>query len=177
MEIVLFLVVVVVLIPIMSFKYPKVKQEVDVYLVLGCPLKEDGSMGETLRNRLDQVLRINQSNTPIIVSGGSAHNQYNEALQMKQYLETKTNAFIHCEDKSTTTYENMKFSDKICKAHHYQHIGIVTSRTHCGRAYALAKKFYRNITLFPAKEPLFLKKLVKEYLARVQYLWIEYIKK
>lgn len=177
MEIILLLLLLVLALPIVAFPYPKQQQQVDVYIVLGCPIKEDGSFSITLKNRLDHVLSINQNQTPIIVCGGSAHNQYNEAQQMKQYLVTKTNTLIHCEDQSKTTYENMKFSKVICEQYKYQNIGIVTSMTHCGRAYALSKKFYHHIAIFPAKEPLSIKKLMKEYMARVQYGWIEYIKK
>ncbi len=69
---------------------------------------------------------------------------------------------------------------KICQEHHFKKIGILTSGYHVNRAYAMSRKFFDDIIMFHAPYRFTLKKMLREYISRYQYLYIEiknYLKK
>lgn len=59
----------------------------DCAIVCGYPANEDGTISNILKSRIDKAIELYQNHEIkyIIVSGGSIHNQYNEALTMKDY--------------------------------------------------------------------------------------------
>lgn len=173
----IILILLIILLPFFAFRRCKKQAEkVDACLILGCPTREDGSLRQTMIDRLNCALAMsNQVKIPVfILCGGKAHNEYCEAEAMKQYLQDKTSIPLILEDNSTTTYENFKYAQIICHQQHYHKIGIVTSKSHAPRAYALAQKFFDDIVMFEANETMSGKKFIQEYFARWTYLIIEF---
>lgn len=172
----LLILLLALLIPLFAFpRCRKKAKQVDACLILGCPTHADGSLRRTMIARLNHALDISKSVqiNAFILCGGKAHNEFSEALAMKNYLQDKTEIPLILEEKSTTTYENYLYAKQICGQYHFQSVGIVTSTSHAPRAYALAKKFFTDISMYEAKEVMTLKKWTMEYVSRWTYLLIE----
>lgn len=173
---ILLLILLFIGIPFLFF--PKCKHPesyVDCLIVLGCPAYCDGSLSITQKMRIDKAAQcIKDYHIPVcIVTGGAAHNTYSEAEVMGNYLKTLVHLEPILEDKSTTTYENMKYCQELCKKYNYKKIGVLTSSYHASRAYAMSKKFFHDVTMFNAPYRFTLKKLIREFLSRYQYIWFE----
>lgn len=92
-------------------------------IILGCGIAKDGSLPPLLRCRVDKAIEFynNQCNATgekaiFIPSGGQGNDEcISESEAMRNYLLSCgiDNEQIIIENKSTTTYENMKFSKKI----------------------------------------------------------------
>jgi len=103
----------------------KVKYNKDYIIILGCQIKKDGSLTPLLKGRVDKALtfrnnQIKETNKDLIFipSGGKGPDEkISEAEAMKNYLLKagikEKNIII--DDKSTNTYENIKFSNKLIK--------------------------------------------------------------
>ncbi|PAB59641.1 YdcF family protein [Anaeromicrobium sediminis] len=122
-------------------------KEVDYIVVLGAGLKWD-KLSATLKERLDksyEYLNKNE-NIKIVVSGGQGPDEAtSEAFAMEQYLVGLgiSKDRIIKEDKSTSTYENLKNTYDILQEEERKEkirIGIVTNRFHQFRAGVLAKE-------------------------------------
>ena len=162
--------------PILFF--PKCKHKegyVDCLIVLGCPTYVNGTMSTTQKMRVEKAAQcIKQYHIPVcILTGGAAHNKYTEAQVMGNYLKTLIDIEPILEDKSTTTYENMKNCVELCKKYNYQKVGVLTSSFHSSRAYAMSKKFFDDVVMFDAPYRFTLKKLIREYTSRYLYIYIE----
>ncbi len=114
-------------------------------IVLGCQVRgTDPSL--MLLKRLEAALDYLNSNRSAIciVSGGKGDNEYiSEAQCMFNYLTEHgiADERIICEDKSSTTSENLEFSKKIIEEHNLsKNIAIVTDGFHEFRAGIIAKK-------------------------------------
>lgn len=163
--------------PILFF--PKCKHKegyVDCLIVLGCPTYDNGNMSSTQKMRVEKAAQcIQKYNIPVcIFTGGAVRNAYTEAQVMGDYLKTLVDVEPILEDKSTTTYENMKNCVELCKKHNYQKVGILTSSFHSSRAYAMSKKFFDDVVMFNAPYRFTLKKLIREYMSRYLYIYIEF---
>ena len=89
----------------------------DCLIVLGCGLKGK-NLSQSLKERLDKALEYidKNKNAIIFVSGGQGENELiTEALAMQRYLVEKgvEEKRIVMEDRSTSTYENFKYSKNI----------------------------------------------------------------
>lgn len=89
----------------------------DVLIVLGCAVRGE-RVSLTLKLRLDAALEYleHSPNTAVIVSGGKGDGEnISEAEAMKRYLVSHgvDESRIITEDKSTSTWENFKFSKAI----------------------------------------------------------------
>ena len=88
----------------------------DHVIILGCQVGDDGSPLPLLRGRIDKALEYaaqRKEQTTFVCSGGQGADEViSEAECMKRYLVSKgiSEADIILEDKSTSTFENMKFS-------------------------------------------------------------------
>lgn len=174
--IILFILLVILFIPILFFpscKQPE--QKVDCLLVLGCPTYQNGEMSITQKYRVEKAANVIQKyNIPVcIIAGGKAHNDFSEAEVMANYLKTLIDIEPILEDKSTTTFENMKFTKILCEQNHYKKIGILTSGYHASRAFAMSKKFFDDVVMFKAPYRFTIKKMIREFLSRYQYIYIE----
>lgn len=176
MIILLILILFLLFLPILFF--PKCKHKegyVDCLIVLGCPTYDNGSMSITQKLRVEKAAQsIKEHHIPVcILTGGAAHNEYTEAQVMGDYLKTLIDIEPILEDKSTTTYENMKNCVELCKIYNYQKVGVLTSAYHSSRAYAMSKKFFDDVVMFNAPYRFTFKKLIREYLSRYLYIYIE----
>ena len=92
----------------------------DFLIILGCGLRKDGTPTPLLRGRIDRALAFYERQKAetgkelcFITSGGQGPGEANsESLAMKNYLMEHgiPEKLIIEEDKSTDTFENMKFS-------------------------------------------------------------------
>lgn len=125
-------------------------------VVLGCKVRGEKPT-RMLRRRLDTAYEALEKypNTLCIVSGGQGDNEVvSEAYAMKKYLVEKgiDEDRIIMEDKSTSTYENLKFTyDILEKMGSSKNVTIVTDGFHQYRASLIAKSLdYSDITAFSA---------------------------
>lgn len=112
-------------------------------LILGCKVK-DGRPSLMLKRRLDaayEYLSVNED-VMVIVSGGKGEDELiSEAQCMKEYLVGRgiSDERIIMEDKSESTYENLKFSYEIIDQNKLNRkITIVTDAYHQLRAEMIA---------------------------------------
>lgn len=111
---------------IIAVKYEPDKDK-DFLIILGCGLRKDGTPTPLLRGRCDRALAFDKKQREetgkeliFVTSGGQGENEANsESLAMKNYLLEKgiPEERIIEEDRSTDTFENMKFSKAKIEAH------------------------------------------------------------
>lgn len=121
----------------------------DYIIVNGAGLLDGNRVSPLLAGRLNKAIKIynkSKSKSKLLVSGGQGGDETeSEAAAMKKYLITMgiPKGDIIVENKSTTTYENLKFSkeilDNINKGNKYTCI-FVTSNYHVFRTSMFAKK-------------------------------------
>ena len=172
----LIILIVLFLFPFCFFPFPpKPHRHADCLLVLGCPTQTDGTCSKALKRRLDKAIELyNQGYaSSIIVSGGSPHNQFIEALAMEKYLKQQIDAKIYTEKEARNTFENFLYSKKICDAQHFTKIIVVTGTSHVLRSSFFAKKFFSDYSFIDDHEPFSIKKYLSEYLALYNTLYCE----
>ena len=119
-----------------------------VLVVLGNRMNDDGSMTQLSQRRLQAAKRfVSAFNADkIILSGGVANKKANrsEAAAMREYLVDNGVAEdkLICEDQSTTTEENAKYSVPIAAKLGATEVTIITSNEH------MSRNFLNPIKLF-----------------------------
>lgn len=98
----------------------------DAILILGCRIRDDGTLTNILRARVDRAIEFSEiqkaatgKEVMFVPSGGKGGDEVMaEAEAMKNYLVEKgvSLARILVEDKSKNTYENIKFSSRMVRA-------------------------------------------------------------
>lgn len=152
----------------------KPEDKADYVIVLGAQVK-GSTISRALKNRLDAALTylIKNSNTKVIVSGGQGRGEdISEAEAMSRYLISKgikADRIIK-EDKSTNTFQNIKFSKNFMTIKE-PHIVLVTNSFHVFRATSIAKK--QGITQVqglgaPSDDLLTLSYYIREFFAVVK---------
>ncbi|WP_283593600.1 YdcF family protein [Paraclostridium bifermentans] len=132
-----------------AYQMLPVNKNLDYVIVLGSGLIGD-KVPPLLKSRLDKGIEIYSqqlskgNHTKIVVSGGQGSDEIvPEAVAMKKYLVSQgiSELDILVEDKSTTTYENMKFSKNIMNniSKNYSCI-FVSNNYHVFRASIYARK-------------------------------------
>ncbi|MBR1739936.1 MAG: YdcF family protein [Ruminococcus sp.] len=120
-------------------------EEPRVLVVLGCKVRGERP-SRMLRRRLDTAYKVlcDHPETVCIVSGGKGSGEsISEAEAMKRYLVDKgiDESRIIMEDRSVSTYENLKFSLKIMEERGLgKDLTIVTDGFHQYRAHMIAKE-------------------------------------
>jgi len=119
----------------------------DYMIILGCQIKKDGTLTPLLKGRVDkaiefrnQQLKATNKDLIFIPSGGKGNDEIiSEAETMKNYLLEQgiKEKNILPEDKSKSTYENIKFSKKLIKDKN-ANIGFSTTNYHILRAGLIA---------------------------------------
>ncbi len=154
-------------------------EKVDYIIILGARLY--GSIpSPALLERLKvakEYLKENED-VKVIVSGGQGPNEdVSEAYAMEKYLLDNNirNDRIILEDKSTSTFENLKMSlDKIKEVDNKKEIRVLiaTNKYHIFRAKLLAKRLGLIPYGLPAKIPptIIIKSYVREYFAVIKSL-------
>ena len=152
----------IVLTFLIFFAQKKRPKSNDVIIILGCRIKATGPT-RMLRRRLDTAIEYMKThkNSICIVSGGQGKDEnIAEADAMKSYLINNgidTNRIIK-ENKSTSTWENFRFSrDIIDSLGLPRKMIVVTDGFHQFRAGLISKSLEINVTSLPAKtEPRFI---------------------
>lgn len=147
---------------------PKVKY----LIVLGAGLKGD-IPSEVLKYRLNKAVKYfkENPNTIFIVSGGQGKDELiSEAEAMEIYLSERGIPIknIIKEDKSTSTYENLKFSDKIIKEKEITgDIAVMSNSFHMYRVKMISKKLNFPLKTVYAETPaiVFPNYMLREYFA------------
>ena len=126
----------------------------DYIIILGCGINKDGTLKPLIRGRVDSALKFakeqfEKTGKPAIFvpSGGKGPNEgTSESEAMARYLSAQgiPEARILREDKSTSTYENMKFSRNVIEAHGgdmaNENIAFATTNYHVFRGYVMAQQ-------------------------------------
>ena len=123
----------------------------DFLIVLGCGFRKDGSPSPLLRGRLDRALRFAEKQeaatgkAPIFVtSGGKGPDEVcSESACMKRYLleQGVPEERILEEDRSTDTFENMKYSKaQIWKVNPLGKVAFATTNYHVFRSGLYARR-------------------------------------
>ncbi len=114
---------------------------VDCIVVLGCFVKEDGTPGNILADRLKTAVKLYKNGVApkIIMSGDHSSEHYNEVASMKNYA---VNAGVPSEDvfmdhAGFSTYETMYRAKEVFKA---KKVVIVTQEYHLYRSVYIAEK-------------------------------------
>lgn len=135
------------------------KYEQDYMIILGSGLRADGTLTPLLKNRADRAILFSEKQKEktgkdliFVPSGGQGPDEViSEASAIRNYLLTQgiSGDSILTEEKSKSTYENMKFSKEIIKAHRKDAISNVriafsTTDYHVFRSGRFARKLGMN---------------------------------
>ena len=123
----------------------------DYIIILGCGVRKDGTPSPLLRGRIDRALRFAEKQealtgkAPIFVtSGGRGPDEpVSESASMKRYLleQGVPESRILEEDRSASTYENMKFSwEKIRAVDPNGKVAFSTTNYHVFRSGLYARR-------------------------------------
>lgn len=138
------------------------KFDKDAILILGCKIKNDGSVTNLLKARVDRAIEFSKMQKEatgrdilFVPSGGKGADEViSEAQAMKNYLLEQgiKEENILVEDKSTNTYENIKFSNKIIEEKVKDaKVAFSTTNYHVFRAGIIASSFNLNYEGIGAK--------------------------
>lgn len=152
----------------------------DTIIVLGCRVKGD-KPSKALLHRCESAYKYmnENSNAIAILSGGQgADEKISEAECMKNILLKKgikeNRLFI--ENKSTSTYENLKYSIEIINRNNLSNnIAIVTSEYHIKRSLMIAKEMNINAKAIPSKTANILR--IPYFSREVFGIWWQIIKR
>jgi uncharacterized SAM-binding protein YcdF (DUF218 family) len=129
----------------------------DAILVLGAKAYHGSSYNPCLVSRIDHAAELYKAKyaNKILVSGGfDKEDNVSEAETMKK-IEVNFGVSaenILLETSSTSTYENLLFSQKVLKSAHLNSVIIVTEPFHVTRASLVAKKLGLKFTISPASD-------------------------
>ena len=123
----------------------------DFMIILGCAIRKDGTPSPILKGRIDRALDFYHKQKDdtgreltFVTSGGQGPDEViSESRSMKNYLMDKgiKEEQIVMEDRSTSTYENMKFSkEKIEAIDPEGKIAFSTTNFHVFRSGLLARR-------------------------------------
>lgn len=154
--------------------------DVDYVYILGAGIIDDMPSLE-LENRLDRTIEFMKQNKDvkkIVLCGGQgADEKFTEAYVMEKYLlEHDVDAkLLIKEEKSTTTYENIKFANEIIEnidGNSNKKIALVSNHFHVFRAKMIAGKMGLKVTGLVAPTPLYIipNHHIREYFAILKFL-------
>lgn len=130
----------------------------EILVVLGNRLNDDGSPTEIMLGRLSKTLEVEKGFDKIICCGGMANPNagITEADMMANYLIEKGVSAdkIIKEDKSTTTKENAIYSKDIIAALGEKSITLLSSRNHIYRCYLNPKCLFRRLAKVKIKKAI-----------------------
>jgi uncharacterized SAM-binding protein YcdF (DUF218 family) len=125
--------------------HPRPAPVLDVGLVLGCPADRDGKPSLCQRCRVKTAVRLWQKGTVhnLLFSGGAAHSPDVEADVMGDLAVQRgvPRERVLREPRALTTWQNLRFSVEIMRAHGLRTAFIVSTADHLARARRIAR-FY-----------------------------------
>jgi hypothetical protein len=141
-------------------------------ILLGCPCHDDGSMSTSGLKRCQLALDNHDKFERLAITGGAVKNAYAEAEVMNDWLEAHGLCGALLETKAANTWENF--------ANVKAEIGdvpvcILTSSLHAPRAAAMAKHFFKDVTVCTYPEGR-CKHVVREWISRLIYIRMEWRK-
>jgi uncharacterized SAM-binding protein YcdF (DUF218 family) len=128
----------------------------DVAVVLGCPSEDDGRPSPCLQCRVraaQQVLSQGRVRA-LIFSGGAAHNRHVEAEVMASLAQRRGvgREQVLLEGRSLTTWQNLRFSQRIMRAQGFQSALLISTRDHLPRARRFAAYYGIPVALFACED-------------------------
>ena len=155
----------------------KVSHTAPYVLILGAKLFGD-KPSLSLQNRLDVALGYLHSHpkAKVVVSGGQGEDEdISEALSMSRYLMGNgiEKERILLEDRSTSTYENIKFSKNL---YNIKHAVVVSNTYHLYRAKIIANRLGMKMEALAAPTPRRSRKkaYIREYVAVMKTIFMDY---
>lgn len=116
-------------------------ENVDCIIVLGCQVKNDGSLSHMLRDRLDKGVELYHMDAApkLLMSGDHGRQTYNEVGAMKQYAIDHgiPSADVFMDHAGFSTYETMYRAKAVFQA---KRVIIVTQQYHLYRALYIANR-------------------------------------
>ena len=116
-------------------------EDVDCIIVLGCQVKDDGSLSHMLRDRLIRALEVYEAGAApkLLMSGDHGREDYDEVGAMKNYaIESGVpSENIFMDHAGFSTYETVYRAKEIFEA---DKVVIVTQEYHLYRALYIAEK-------------------------------------
>ena len=118
----------------------------DTLIVLGTPTEPDGTPSPEQRERtLEGVREYKAGIAPrIIMTGGSAHNQYVEAEVMRKLaIEQGVPASaVIAEGQALNTIQNIFYSERIMTANHWSSAEVISSPSHLPRTALILSHYH-----------------------------------
>ncbi len=158
----------------------KPKLDKDFIIILGCMIKKDGTLTNLLKGRVDKAIAFSKfqkqetgKDIIFIPSGGQGPNEImSEAEAMKNYLVLQgiNEKHIIIENKSTNTYENIKYSYNLANKHKKNaHIILATTNYHIFRAGIIANMQHIPIECIGAKTKTYfwINAFIREFIATI----------
>lgn len=167
---------------ILTGAYVNDLHDIDYVLILGAGIVDDKPSLE-LKYRLDKAINFIETNPNIkkvILCGGVGRGErFSEAYVMEKYLLSHgfNKDMLIKEEKSTSTYENIKFAKKainIIDSRGKIKIAISSNDFHLFRAKYLAKQLGFKTAGLPSKTPLYIipNHHVREYFAIINSVFL-----
>lgn len=126
---------------ILSVEQAKQLEDVDCIIVLGCQVREDGSLSDMLHDRLWRSVQLYEEGVSdrLLMSGDHGREDYNEVGAMKQYAINRgvPSEAVFMDHAGFSTYETMYRAKEVFKA---RKVVIVTQGYHLYRALYIAEK-------------------------------------
>lgn len=145
-------------------------KKADAILVLGCQVREDGSLSLMLQDRIDKAIELYEAGVSdkIIVSGDHGREEYDEVNAMKNYLIEKgiPSENIFMDHAGFSTYESLYRAQYIFKT---EKVVVVTQEYHLYRAVYIGNKLGIETYGVPAAKILYYgqtSREIREILAR-----------
>ena len=150
---ILMLITIPALATLCFFPYPNKILNPDVYLILGCAPKKDGSLSKMMQSRVDEAISQYQfRKRPLLFTGWANKHARSEASLMAEYAVNKGVPLHHIllEEQARSTFENFRNVLPIIKEHGFTDICMITNHFHMRRAYFFARKFHLASMAAPA---------------------------
>ncbi len=163
---------------IITGAYVNDTKDIDYFLILGAGIIDDRPSLE-LKYRLDTVVNFTKEsnyNQKVILCGGRGKDEkFSEAYVMEKYLIDHgfNKEMILKEEKSRSTYENIKYAKEIIEVVDSRDnikVAISSNDFHLFRAKLIASRLGFEATGLPAKTPLYIipNHHVREYFAIIK---------
>ena len=150
----------------------------DYIIILGCKIRKDGTLTPILKSRVDRAITFSKmqyeatgKDIIFVPSGGKGNDEgISEGEAIRNYLLNQgiSNDNIIVENKSRSTYENIKFSYKlISKKNSNPNIAFSTTNFHVFRAGIIARKQGIKVEGIGAKTKayFFINAFIREFIA------------
>lgn len=127
---------------ILSVEQAAELEDVDCIIVLGCQVRDDGSLSHMLRDRLICGMEVYKAGAApkLLMSGDHGRVDYNEVGAMKRYATQNgvPSEDVFMDHAGFSTYESVYRAKEIFEA---EKVIIVTQKYHLYRALYIAKQF------------------------------------